>query len=122
MEINRLYGVSAKHPVLRITQAGLTHFMPGNSAMNKLNLRWRARTATGLMWLLVIGFDAAVAIVAVNRNMPVVLIPFAVATLFSLGAVWWAQRYSGERATSPPFSGGKITPDSSPARPTKPID
>jgi hypothetical protein len=122
MDINRLNGVGAKHPVLQTTQAGLTHFMPGSSVMNNLRLKWRVRMATGLMWLLVIGFDAAVAIIAVNRNMLLVLIPFAIATLVSLGAVWWAQHCNGERAASPPFSGGKITPYSSPARPTKPID
>ena len=75
--------------------------------MNKLNLKWRVRAVTGLMWLLVVGLDAAAAIIAVNRDKPVVLIPFAIATLVSLGAVWWAQRCNGEVIASPPFSGEK---------------
>jgi len=64
--------------------------------MNKLNFKWRIKITTYLMWLLVIGLDAAAALIAVNRNLPVVLIPFAIATLVSFAVGWWAQRCDGD--------------------------
>lgn len=64
--------------------------------MNKLNFKWRVKITTYWMWLLLIGLDAAAALIVLHRNMPVVLIPFAIATLVSFGVVWWAQRCDGD--------------------------
>ena len=60
--------------------------------MGELNLERRIKHTICLAGLFLIGLDAAAVIVAVARNTPVVLIPFAVATSISFVAIWWAHR------------------------------
>ncbi len=67
--------------------------------MDELHLKQRIKMTTDSTGLLLIGCDAAAAMVAANRNTPVVLIPFALATLASFGAIWWAHV---PMANSPP--------------------
>ncbi len=57
--------------------------------MGDPDLKRPGKIAIGFLCLFLIGLAAAV-IVAVNRNIPVVLIPFALATFISFGAIWWA--------------------------------
>ena len=90
--------------------------------MGESHLNRRATIVSGLMGLLLIGLDAAAAIVAINRNTPLVLIPFVIATLISCGAIWWAHRPNDELAASPPFCAGKFTPDSSHTYPANSVD
>lgn len=100
LDVNPPNGASAKHPVARITEAGSTSHIGEQR-------EWRVKITTGSMCLLMIGSDAAAALIAINRHTPVVLIPFAIATLVSFGAVWWGHRYNGRLTSSPPFSGEK---------------
>ncbi len=90
--------------------------------MDKLHFMRGVRITTGLFGLLLLGLDAAAVIVAVSRSTPVAVIPFASASLISFGAIWWAHRFSGERAAIPPFGADKITPHSSDAYPAKAVD
>ncbi len=90
--------------------------------MGESHLNRRATIVSGLMGLLLIGLDAAAVIVAINRNTPLVLIPFITATLISCGAIWWAYRPNDELAASPPFGAGKFTPDSSHTSPANSVD
>ena len=89
--------------------------------MDERDLKRRIKITSKLPWLFLIGLDATAAIVATTRSHPVVLIPFGLATLVTIGMVWWAHR-SNNRLAAPPFGAVKITPDSSHAQQTKPID
>ena len=90
--------------------------------MDQLHFKRRVHITTGLFGLLLLGLGAAAIIVAVSRSVPVVLIPFAGASLISFGAIWWVHRSSGERAAAPPFGADKIRPPSSDARPANAVD
>ena len=75
--------------------------------MDESNLKRTVRIAIGFLCLFLIGLTAAVVIIAVNRSSPVVLIPFALATLVSFEAIWWAQRRGRKPTASPPVSEDK---------------
>lgn len=60
--------------------------------MDKAHFKRRIQITTGLFGLLLLGLGAAAGIVAVSRSVPVVLIPFAGASLISFWAIWWAHR------------------------------
>jgi hypothetical protein len=90
--------------------------------MDELHLLRRLQNSTGLLGLLLLGFDAPLVIMAVTRHAPVVLIPFASATLISCVAIWWAHHDDRTRTISAPFGVDKITPDSSDTRPVKAVD
>ena len=88
--------------------------------MHKIHFKRPVKVASGFVCLFLIGLAAAI-IIAGDRNSLAIRIPFAIATLVSCGAVWWG--HHGDRAftSSAPFGADKITPDSSNARPTKPL-
>ena len=75
--------------------------------IGQIHVKRSVKIAISGLCLSLIGLTAAI-MIAANGNGLIVLIPFALATLVSLGAIWWAQRCTDTRPCLCPRAQAKI--------------